>query len=163
MKAWCFQSADLAYVLAVSQKLAVWLFSLIIYEKTEVHVCASDRFLLKVVEPLGRLVSYVRPSLRNLCVTLDFATTLDAHVKWLVCSCFYHLKNITKLSPIVSHTEMKMIPHTFISSHIDFCNSFSCLSKRKILLKFSCFLYLFVKSFPISKEATNHELKVGWK
>ena len=56
-------------------------------------------------------------------VTHDTALTLDAHVKSLVCSCFYHLKNIAKLSPIVSRSEMDMIIHAFISSCLDCCNS----------------------------------------
>jgi len=65
-------------------------------------------------------------------VTHDTALTLDAHVKSLVCSCFYHLKNIAKLSPIVSRSEMEMIIHAFISSRLDYCNSiFTCLSNKK--------------------------------
>jgi len=81
------------------------------------------------METLGPLASFVKPSVRNLEVTLDPALTLDAHVESLIRSCFYHLENIAKLSRTVSRSEMEIIIHAFISSHLDYCNFiFTCLS-----------------------------------
>lgn len=69
----------------------------------------------------------------TLGVTFDSALTLDGHVKSLVRSCFYHLRNISKLSPIVSHTELEIVIHAFISSRLDYCNSlFTCLNKNSL-------------------------------
>ena len=81
------------------------------------------------METFGPLASFVKPSVRNLEVTLDPALTLDTHVKSLFHSCFYHIKYIAKLSPIVSRSEMEMIIHALISSQLDYCNSIvTCLS-----------------------------------
>ncbi|KAF7664436.1 hypothetical protein LDENG_00176370, partial [Lucifuga dentata] len=46
---------------------------------------------------------------------------------------FYHLRNIAKLSSIVSRSELEIIIHAFISSRLDYCNSlFTCLSKTSM-------------------------------
>ncbi len=61
----------------------------------------------------------------------DFS--LDQHVNYLVCNCFYQLRNIAKLRPVVSTAEMEMIIHAFISSRLDYCNSlFTCLSNSSL-------------------------------
>uniref|UniRef100_A0A669EE25 Reverse transcriptase domain-containing protein n=1 Tax=Oreochromis niloticus TaxID=8128 RepID=A0A669EE25_ORENI len=98
-------------------------------DKTEVIVFAPEKFVPLVVKNLGPLASYIKSSVRNLGVTFDPALTLDTHVK----SCFYHLRNIAKLSPIVSHSELEMIIHAFVSSRLDYCNSlFTCLSNASL-------------------------------
>uniref|UniRef100_A0A669DHZ7 Reverse transcriptase domain-containing protein n=1 Tax=Oreochromis niloticus TaxID=8128 RepID=A0A669DHZ7_ORENI len=102
-------------------------------EKTEVLVCAPDRHVPNIMNALGPLSTFVKSSIRNLGVTFDSALTLDVHVKSLVRSCFYHLRNISKLSPIVSHTELEIVIHAFISSRLDYCNSlFTCLNKNSL-------------------------------
>uniref|UniRef100_A0A669F551 Reverse transcriptase domain-containing protein n=1 Tax=Oreochromis niloticus TaxID=8128 RepID=A0A669F551_ORENI len=102
-------------------------------EKTEVLVCALDRHVPNIMNALGHLSTSVKSSIRNLGVTFDSALTLDVHVKSLVQSCCYHLRNISKLSPIVSHTELEIVIHAFISSRLDYCNSlFTCLNKNSL-------------------------------
>lgn len=52
------------------------------------------------------------------------------HIKSLVRSCFYHLKNIAKLRSIVSRPKLEMIIHALVSSRLDYCNAlYTCLSK----------------------------------
>uniref|UniRef100_A0A669C2J2 Reverse transcriptase domain-containing protein n=1 Tax=Oreochromis niloticus TaxID=8128 RepID=A0A669C2J2_ORENI len=65
--------------------------------KTEVLICALDRFVSQIVKALRPLSVYVKSSIRNLGVTFDSTFTLDGHVKPLVRSCFYHLRNVAKL------------------------------------------------------------------
>uniref|UniRef100_A0A669AZZ0 Reverse transcriptase domain-containing protein n=1 Tax=Oreochromis niloticus TaxID=8128 RepID=A0A669AZZ0_ORENI len=102
-------------------------------EKTEVLVCAPDRHVPNIMNALGPLSTCVKSSIRNLGVTFDSALTLDVHIKSLVRSCFYHLRNISKLSPLVSHTELEIVIHAFISSRLDYCNSlFTCLNKNSL-------------------------------
>uniref|UniRef100_A0A669CLJ3 Reverse transcriptase domain-containing protein n=1 Tax=Oreochromis niloticus TaxID=8128 RepID=A0A669CLJ3_ORENI len=102
-------------------------------EKTEVLVCAPKNFVPSVLENLGPLATFARPSIRSLGVSIDSALTLDAHVKSLVRSCFYHLRNIAKLSPIVSRSKLEIVIHAFVSSHLDYCNSlFTCLCKASL-------------------------------
>uniref|UniRef100_A0A669BKN7 Reverse transcriptase domain-containing protein n=1 Tax=Oreochromis niloticus TaxID=8128 RepID=A0A669BKN7_ORENI len=99
-------------------------------EKTEVLVCAPDRHVPNIMNALGPLSTFVKSSIRNLGVTFDSALTLDVHVKSLVRSCFYHLRN---MSHIVSHTELEIVIHAFISSRLDYCNSlFTCLNKNSL-------------------------------
>lgn len=48
---------------------------------------------------------------------------LYMHIKSLVRSCFYHLKNIAKLRSIVSRPKLEMIIHALVSSRLDYCNA----------------------------------------
>ena len=55
---------------------------------------------------------------------------LDQHIKSLTRTGFFQLRNIAKIRGTVSHSELEMIIHAFISSRLDYCNSiFTCLSK----------------------------------
>lgn len=84
--------------------------------KTEIFVCAFDRFTPKVMEAFCPFVTFIKSSIRNLEVTFGAGFTLDAHIKYLVCSCFHHLRNITKLRSIVSHSELEIVIHASIST-----------------------------------------------
>lgn len=68
------------------------------------------------MKALGPLLSFVKSSVRNLRVSLDSAFTLDLHVRSLIDSCFYHLRNIARLSTIVSCSKLEIVIHAFISS-----------------------------------------------
>uniref|UniRef100_A0A8C6PUY5 Reverse transcriptase domain-containing protein n=1 Tax=Nothobranchius furzeri TaxID=105023 RepID=A0A8C6PUY5_NOTFU len=59
----------------------------------------EDKLVPKIRNRLGQLASHTKPSVRNLGVTFDPALTLDSHVSSLVCSSFFHLRNIAKLTP----------------------------------------------------------------
>ncbi|KAF7654941.1 hypothetical protein LDENG_00062930, partial [Lucifuga dentata] len=75
----------------------------------------------------------VKSSVHNLGVILDSSLSLDAHVKQLTRSSLFPLRNIAKLRAVVSKTELEMVIHAFISSHLDYCNSlFTCLSKTSL-------------------------------
>uniref|UniRef100_A0A8C6NV41 Reverse transcriptase domain-containing protein n=1 Tax=Nothobranchius furzeri TaxID=105023 RepID=A0A8C6NV41_NOTFU len=102
-------------------------------DKTEILICVPYKLVPKVRASLGQLASHTKPSIRNLCMTFDPALTLDSHVSSLVRSSFFHLRNIAKLSPILSHSELETVIHTFISSRLDYCNSlFTCLSRTSL-------------------------------
>ncbi|XP_070409411.1 uncharacterized protein [Nothobranchius furzeri] len=92
-------------------------------DKTEILICAPDKLVPKVRD-LGQLASHTKPSVRSLSVTFDPALTLDSQVRSLVRSSFFHLRNIAKLSPILSCSELETVLHTFIFSRLDYCNSF---------------------------------------
>ncbi len=102
-------------------------------EKTEVLISAPFGVLPKVMESLGSLSHSVKSTLRNLGVHMGQAFSLDQHVNYLVRNCFYQLRNIAKLRPVVSTVELEMIIHSFISSRLDYCNSlFTCLSNSTL-------------------------------
>ena len=66
-------------------------------------------------------------------MVFDQSMHLDNHVKSLTRTCFFHLRNIAKLRSIISHSELEMAVHAFISSRLDYCNSiFTCLNKTSV-------------------------------
>uniref|UniRef100_A0A8C6PV72 Reverse transcriptase domain-containing protein n=1 Tax=Nothobranchius furzeri TaxID=105023 RepID=A0A8C6PV72_NOTFU len=102
-------------------------------DKTEILICAPEKLVPKVRDSIGQLASHIKPSVRNLGVTFEPALTLDSHDSFLVRSSFFHLRNIAKLSPILSRSELETVIHTFISSRLDYCNSlFTCLSRTSL-------------------------------
>ena len=102
-------------------------------EKTQVLIIGSDKVAADVANHLGPLKSNICSNPRNLGIILDQAMLLDKQVKSVSSACFYHLRNIAKLRSVVSHPELEMIIHAFISSRLDYCNSlFTCLSKSSL-------------------------------
>ena len=72
-------------------------------------------------------------SFRNLGVNFDQAMQLDTHIKSVTRTCFFHLRNIAKLRSVVSHSDLEMIIHAFVSSRLDYCNSvLTCLNKTPL-------------------------------
>lgn len=54
-------------------------------------------------------------------------------IKFLVHSCFYHLRNTGKLISNTSRSEMEIVIHAFMSSHLSHCGSlFACLKKASL-------------------------------
>lgn len=51
---------------------------------------AFTNFMPKVMETLGPLAIFAKSSIVNLGVCFDSAFTLDADIKFLLCSCFFH-------------------------------------------------------------------------
>lgn len=73
----------------------------------EIIILAPEKFVSGITEMLGPLGSLAKSSVRNLLIF-----TLDSLVKSLVCSYFYLLRNIAKLT---SHPELEIIIHAFTS------------------------------------------------
>ena len=66
-------------------------------------------------------------------VIFDKSMCFSSHVKSVVRSCFFHLRNIAKIRSVVSKKEMEMLIHAFISSRLDFCNVlYTCLNKSSM-------------------------------
>ncbi|XP_070399077.1 uncharacterized protein [Nothobranchius furzeri] len=104
-----------------------------VWTRPKILICAPEKLVPKVRDSLGQLASHTKPSVRNLGVTFDPALTLDSHASSLVGSSFFHLRNVAKLSPILSRSELETVLHTFISSRLDYCNSlFTCLSRTSL-------------------------------
>lgn len=101
-------------------------------EKTETLIIAPDSAIPTIKQHLGDLSLSAKIKLRNLGVIFDEAMSLDHHSK-LVKNCFFQLRNIAKLRPMVSKNELEMIIHAFVSSRLDYCNSlFTCLNKKEL-------------------------------
>ena len=95
--------------------------------KTELVVVASKALLQRVGELLldvdGCTIS---PSteVHNLGVILDSTLSFQLHIKSIIKSAFYHLRNISRLWPSLFEpvAETLILIHAFITSRLDYCN-----------------------------------------
>uniref|UniRef100_A0A8C1CZ15 Reverse transcriptase domain-containing protein n=1 Tax=Cyprinus carpio carpio TaxID=630221 RepID=A0A8C1CZ15_CYPCA len=61
-------------------------------------------------------------SVRNLGVLFDSNLSLESHVSSICKTAFFHLKNISKLRPMLSMSNAEMLIHAFMTSRLDYCN-----------------------------------------
>ena len=54
---------------------------------------------------------------------MDPQLTFESHINHLCKTSFYHLRNISKLRPILSLSDSEKLVHAFISSRLDYCNA----------------------------------------
>ena len=93
--------------------------------KTGLMVMASKVLLQKVGDLLldvdGCTIS---PSteVRNLGVILDSTLSFQSHIKSIIKSALYHLKNISSLRPSLSEPVAEPLIHAFTTFHLDYCN-----------------------------------------
>ncbi len=52
----------------------------------------------------------------------DSNLSFDSHVS-SICKTFFHLKNISKLRPMLSMSNAEMLIHAFMTSGLDYCNT----------------------------------------
>lgn len=81
--------------------------------KTDVLIIAQDASASNVAGRSGSDSANMRPKLRNLGVIFDHAMHFYDHITSVTCSCFFHLRNISKLRSILTYSELEMIIHAF--------------------------------------------------
>ena len=102
-------------------------------KKTESLIVAPEHSIPAIKQSLGPLSAHAQSTVRNLGVIFDQSLSLDSHVRQLIGSCYYQLRNIAKLRSVVTRIEMEMIIHAFISSRLDYCNAlFTCLNQTTL-------------------------------
>ncbi len=62
-------------------------------------------------------------SVRKLDVLFDSNLSFDSHVSSIYKTAFFHLKNISKLRPMLSMSNAEMLIHAFMTSRLDYCNA----------------------------------------
>ncbi len=62
-------------------------------------------------------------SVRNLGVLFDSNLSFDSHVSSICKTAFFHLKNISKLRPMISMSNAEILIHAFMTSMLDYCNA----------------------------------------
>lgn len=96
-------------------------------------IIAPPDLYSKISQVVAPFCSSAEPNIRNLGIIFDSSLGLDSHVKSLSRSCFFHLRNISKLRHMVSLAELEKIVHAFVSSCLDYCNSlFTSLDKSSL-------------------------------
>ncbi len=63
-------------------------------------------------------------SVRNLGVLFDSNLSFDSHISSICKTAFFHLKNISKLRPMLSISNAEMLIHAFMTSRLNYCNVF---------------------------------------
>ncbi len=53
----------------------------------------------------------------------DSGLKFDKQINYVVKSCFYHLRHLAKVKPVLSLKNFKIVIHSFITSRLDYCNS----------------------------------------
>ncbi len=53
----------------------------------------------------------------------DSNLSFDSHVSSICNTAFFHLKNISKLRPMLSMSNTEMLIHAFMTSRLDYCNA----------------------------------------
>lgn len=74
-------------------------------------------------------------SVRNIGVLFDEDLSLETHITAICKSCFFHLHNIWKIRKCLSQKACETLVHAFISSKLDFCNSFMYGLPKRLLDK----------------------------
>uniref|UniRef100_A0A8C7Y525 Reverse transcriptase domain-containing protein n=1 Tax=Oryzias sinensis TaxID=183150 RepID=A0A8C7Y525_9TELE len=75
----------------------------------------------------------VSSSVTNLGVQFDSQLNFNNHINDLYKTSFHHLRNISKLRPLLSLPDAETLVHAFISSRLDYCNSlFSGIPNKNI-------------------------------
>lgn len=64
-----------------------------------------------------------KPTIRNLGVVFDSSLSFIPHIKSITKSAFFHLRNLSRIRPILSLPDAETLVHAFITSRIDYCNA----------------------------------------
>ncbi len=101
-------------------------FLLLNSEKTEVLIIGPKTATCNNLEHCltldGCSVKY-SSSVRNLGVLFDSNLSFDSHISSICKTACFHLKHISKLRPILSMSNAKMLIHAFMTSRLDYCNA----------------------------------------
>ncbi len=64
-----------------------------------------------------------KKEVKNLGVILDCDLSFKSHINQVTKTCFYHLRNIARIRPILSFNDAKKLIHAFIFSRLNYCNA----------------------------------------
>ncbi|MCI5136711.1 MAG: hypothetical protein D3920_16960 [Candidatus Electrothrix sp. AW2] len=102
-------------------------------DKTEVLVIGEKNEREKLTAHLKTLALNTKHQARNLGVILDSDLNFETHIKNIIKTSFYHLRNIAKVQPFLAQADTERLMHAFITSRLDYCNSLlSGLPKKAI-------------------------------
>ena len=64
---------------------------------------------------------------------MDSDLNFNSHIKTIIKSAYYHLKNISRIKGLMSQQDLEKLVHAFVFSRLDYCNSvFTGLPKKSI-------------------------------
>lgn len=95
--------------------------------KTEIMVFGSTS-VLSTLELQGVFITSticvkLVPTAKNLGFVLNSSLTLDPQIKKLKSVCCHKFRNITKMKPFLTETQMKILVQSLVISSLDYCNA----------------------------------------
>src|SRR4029434_3794598 len=100
--------------------------------KTEVLVIGEKNEREKLSAHLKTLNT--KHQARNLGVIFDSDLNFETHIKNIMKTSFYHLRNIAKVQPFLAQADIERLMQAFIMSRLDYCNSLlSGLPKKPLV------------------------------
>src|SRR4029434_542678 len=87
----------------------------------------------KLSAHLKTLALNTKHQARNLGVIFDSDLNFESHIKNIIKTSFYHLRNIAKVQPFLAQADTERLMHALITSRLDYCHSLlSGLPKKAI-------------------------------
>ena len=96
-------------------------------EKTEILVLGPKNLrdsMSTHIATLDGITLASSTTVRNLGVIFYQDLSFNSHIKQTSRTAFFHLRNITKIRRILSKTDAEKLIHAFVTSRLDYCNSF---------------------------------------
>ena len=78
-------------------------------DKTEILIIGPTSSSITIQQSLGPLQRNVRETVKNLGVFFDSSLNLEHHVKKITQSCFFHLRNISKIKSLLSSQDLEKL------------------------------------------------------
>ena len=101
--------------------------------KSEIILFGPPSSTISLHSQLGPLAANITPAARNLGVIFDFNLSFNKHISTVVQSCYFQLRNISKIKSFLSPPDLEKVIHALISSRLDYCNSlYSGLCKKTL-------------------------------
>ena len=129
-------SGSLSSLLACLSDIKDWMsnnFLQLNETKSEILLFGPPNSTQPFIPELGSLSQNVKESARNLGVIFDSALTFNPQVTRVVQTCYFQLRNISRIKSFLSPADLEKVIHAFISSRLDYCNSiYSGLCKKSI-------------------------------
>lgn len=96
-------------------------------DKTEIAVFGAMEERLKTCAQLRSVTLTTSNQARYLGVDVDSDLSLNSHIKIVLKSAYYHLRNISMIRRLMSQQDLENLVHAFIFSKLDYCAHMSPL------------------------------------
>ena len=107
-------------------------------DKTEVIIIGPEGIQDEIKHFMGPSSAHFTKVSKNLGVLFDSNLNFEHHIKKVVQTCFFQLRNIKKIKSLLTLQDLEKLIHAFISSRLDYCNSLfstlSCASLHRLQL-----------------------------
>jgi len=91
--------------------------------KSEILLINPPQSIAHFQQSLGPLSTNLSSSARNLGVIFDSHLNFKIHINKVTQSCFFHLRTISKIKPILTRSDLEKVTNALIFSRLDYCNS----------------------------------------